>query len=545
VQIKAENIALLCRDLRVRTALWLAAGIFVLFGGVFVVVLTLFNIFDPAWAPNNTAPPDPVATACCGLFAGVFPAIGGIAAIVLSVREVRRAQALETLLGLFPNGATFDLTQLIPKLGEGRARRAYVDALSRGGLIDPSAPVPSVAPPAMHSPSPAMPGGAMHSPGGAMPALVSNAPPAQPIQPLVFPPAPPVGVPYPAGMNSPRAATPHMVSFEPQPPTHPSARPDPLAMTSPSAFPSTQPTPAQAPIAHSPRAAAPGPGQSSGDITGRTLKGTWFIEKRLAAGGMGAVYAARHLRTGRRYAVKTMLPDERVSMESLHRFEREAKAASAIGHAGIIAVHDFDRTDDGVHFIVMDLLEGETLEHRLARLGRLAWPDARKVALEVSEALAAAHQAGILHRDLKPSNVFMSQRPGRPERAVLVDFGLAKPIREGGSVWVTRTGAIVGTAHYMSPEQARGERVDERADVYGLGALIYEMIAGVPPFLGSTAFAVLTLLLTEQPVAPSGLVPGIPPRLDALVLRALAKGPNERPESVASFAAELAQIGDA
>jgi serine/threonine-protein kinase len=190
----------------------------------------------------------------------------------------------------------------------------------------------------------------------------------------------------------------------------------------------------------------------------------------------------------------------------------------------------------------MDLLEGETLEHRLARLGRLPWPDAKKIALEVAEALAAAHAAGVLHRDLKPSNVFMSQRPGRPERAVLVDFGLAKPIREGGSVWVTRTGAIVGTAHYMSPEQARGERVDVRADVYGLGALLYEMVAGVPPFLGATAFAVLTMLLTEQPVAPSQLAVGLPPRLDTLVLKALSKNAGERHRDVASLAAELAQI---
>ncbi len=502
VQIRAENIGRACRDFRVRAAVWLGLGVFGIVFGLFVVGLVLLILFDPAPTSTDTPPPDPIAFAFCALFAGLLPAFASVAGLVIGVRELRRASALEVLLVTFPNGTSFDLSRLISELGTARAQRAYVDALSRGGLFDPSAPSPSIPAPRL---SPAHPTPSAIPPTSQPP---SHRPPA-PIE--LPPPMLPLGHP-----------------------SHPSVRPDALAATTPSLFPNTQRTPAPS-MPHA-RSAV----QSTSDLTGRTLKDTWFVENRLASGGMGAVYAARHARTGRRYAVKTMLPDERVSTEALHRFEREAKAASAIGHAGIVAVHDFDQTPDGVHFLVMDLLEGETLEHRLARHGRLAWPDARAIALEVAEALGAAHAQGILHRDLKPSNVFMSARPGRPERAVLVDFGLAKPIREGGSVWVTRTGAIVGTAHYMAPEQARGERVDARADVYGLGALTYEMIAGVPPFLGNTAFAVLTLLLTEQPVAPSAIVAGIPPSLDALVLRALAKDPNERPESVAAFAQQLA-----
>jgi serine/threonine-protein kinase len=510
VQIRAENIGRACRDFRVRAALWMSVSLIGLAFGLFIIGLMVVVLFDDG-SHSSTPPPDPIFTAFCGLFAGLFPAVVSLAGMVIGARELRRAAALEVVLVTFPNGATFDFPRLNQVLGPARAQRAYVDALSRGGIFDPHAPTPNPQSPSL--PAPAFGGRPSPSYPTPSPYLPSSQPPSH------RPPPMPIELPSGDGL-----------------PTHPSARANPLAATTPSLFPNTQPTPAAGGIRPDARSAV----KSASDLTGRTLKDTWFVEKRLAAGGMGAVYAARHLRTGRRYAIKTMLPDERVSVEALRRFEREAKAASALGHAGIVAVHDFDKTEDGVHFLVMDLLEGETLEHRLARLGRLAWPDARAVALEVAEALGAAHEQGILHRDLKPSNVFMSARPGRAERAVLVDFGLAKPIREGGSVWVTRTGAIVGTAHYMAPEQARGERVDARADVYGLGALTYEMIAGVPPFLGNTAFAVLTLLLTEQPVPPSALVAGIPPSLDALVLRALAKDANDRPQSVAAFARELA-----
>ena len=158
------------------------------------------------------------------------------------------------------------------------------------------------------------------------------------------------------------------------------------------------------------------------DLTGVTIRQTWIVERCLATGGMGAVYAARHARTGRRYALKTLLPDEQLSKNAIARFEREARAASAIGHAGIAAVHEFDQTEDGLYYLVMDLLDGETLETRLARVGRLAWPEAKRIALEVGDALAAAHRAGILHRDLKPSNVFLRAMEGTPERAMLVDF---------------------------------------------------------------------------------------------------------------------------
>jgi serine/threonine protein kinase len=257
---------------------------------------------------------------------------------------------------------------------------------------------------------------------------------------------------------------------------------------------------------------------------------------------LGGVWGARHLRTGRRYAVKTLLSTERFSRDSILRFEREARAASAIGHAGIVGVHDFDRTDDGVHFLVMDLLVGETLEARLGRAGRLSWGEARQLVLETCEALEAAHRSGVLHRDLKPGNVFLAQIAGLGERAVLVDFGLAKPIEEGASQRVTSTGAVVGTALYMSPEQTRGEKLDVRSDVYGLAAVIYETLTGVPPFLGPSALAVMTMVLAEQPVPPSMLARGLPAELDHALLAALSKHADDRPKDVATLAASLSAI---
>ncbi|UJR78435.1 serine/threonine-protein kinase [Sandaracinus amylolyticus] len=307
----------------------------------------------------------------------------------------------------------------------------------------------------------------------------------------------------------------------PQPPPSPSPMPDPVAVT---------------------RDARPRVPAQGSVITGRVLKSTYLVEEPLGQGGMGAVWAARHLRTGRRYAVKTLLPTERFSRDAILRFEREARAASAIGHAGIVAVHDFDRTDDGLHYLVMDLLSGETLETRLGRSGRLAWSDARRVAIELGDALAAAHRAGILHRDLKPANVFLAQVAGLGERAVLVDFGLAKPMEESAAQRVTSTGAVVGTALYMSPEQARGAPLDARSDVYGLAAVVYEMVTGVPPFLGPNALAVMTMVMAEQPVPPSVLARGLPVAVDHALLRALAKRPEERPGDVASLVSVLASI---
>lgn len=278
-------------------------------------------------------------------------------------------------------------------------------------------------------------------------------------------------------------------------------------------------------------------------VIGTVLKDTYRVDAFLGAGGMGAVYAATHLRTGRTYALKTLLPDARIDEETSQRFEREARAAGSLGHANIVAVHDFDHTPEGLSYLVMDLLQGETLEQRLTRIGSLPFDHARRVALELSAALAAAHAAGVLHRDVKPANVFLAALPGAPERAVLLDFGLAKPLEPTNTPRVTASGAAVGTPLYMSPEQARGDEVDARTDVYGLGAVLYEMVTGAPPFFDRTLAGAYARLLTEPAPSVHGLSPHpMPPALDGLIAWLLAKRPAERCPSVTDAKIALERV---
>jgi serine/threonine-protein kinase len=288
--------------------------------------------------------------------------------------------------------------------------------------------------------------------------------------------------------------------------------------------------------------AAPGPPQTGDQWLGAILHGTYKVESRLGAGGMGLVYRAVHLRTGRRYAVKTLLADPRLTPDALRRFEREATAASALGHPNIIGVHDFNVTPEGAYYMVMDLLEGETLEQRLARVGSLAWEEARTFALELASALALAHDHGLLHRDLKPANVLLA-RSGASERAVLLDFGLVKPLEDAAVSRITVTGAAVGTPMYMSPEQARGEPVDARSDVYGLAAVIYEMVTGAPPFLDRTLAQVYARLLTTPPPTASSVASRpLASELDALLARGLAKDPSARFPEMRAFSAAMQAV---
>lgn len=520
--LDAPKIANAVRTHRFRVGLWVGSSLITGLAGAVGFSLLLVGLVNPT--QPALMPTDYVLYPCCFLFAVLLPGGSAVLSTLQAMRETRRADAAVAMLSCMRPDGTFDREEHVRLVGKTRSDQSYIDALATGALkVDPKANAREASQPFQIPPtaSPGTPGfhGAAVSPHASTMYSPSVHAPHSPMAhapmshaPMSHAPRPQTPMPAPSALPVPHVATPRPFSFP--------------ATTGPS--PEIQMRPADR--------------TSAEQLVGMTLKQTYFVEGLLAAGGMGCVYTARHVRTGRRYAVKTLLPDERISMESLQRFEREARTASSLGHAGIVQVHDFE-LDSDPRYLVMDLLVGETLEHRLARIGRLQWGEVKKLALEVAEALHAAHTAGVLHRDLKPSNVFLATREGLGERAILLDFGLAKPIREGASVWVTRTGAIVGTAHYMSPEQARGERmIDIRSDVYGLAALLYETIAGVPPFLGASPFAVLTSLLTEQPVPPSHLMQGVPPALDALLLRALAKSPNERPKDVLAFAQELHAI---
>jgi eukaryotic-like serine/threonine-protein kinase len=289
-------------------------------------------------------------------------------------------------------------------------------------------------------------------------------------------------------------------------------------------------------------------GRPSGEVAfGAVLGDVYRIEEPLGRGGMGAVHAARHLRTGRRYAVKTMLAGASASEDTLRRFEREATAASALGHPGIVQVHDFNLTPDGLFYLVMDLLEGETLERRLTRASPLAWLDAQRIAVELCAALGAAHEHGLLHRDIKPSNVFLAKptrASGTAERTVLVDFGLVKPMMESGSQ-LTSTGAVVGTPMYMSPEQARGEPLDVRSDLYSLAAVVFESITGAPPFADRTMASVYARLLNDPPPRASQVSRRPVPRaLDDVLVRALAKDRAARYPTARALGQALASIDD-
>jgi serine/threonine protein kinase len=317
-------------------------------------------------------------------------------------------------------------------------------------------------------------------------------------------------------------------------PAHPMAQhraPAPLPPSMQHAATAIQHTPAMHPTP-----VAPSP------MVGRILNNTYRIERHLGNGAMGSVWVARHLRTGGFLAVKTLHPDARMSREAIARFRLEATTASAIGHEGIVRVHDVDATWDGLYFLAMDLLEGQTLEQRLAATGRLSFSDARRVTVEIGSALHAAHSVGILHRDLKPANVFLRapRATTEAERAVLLDFGLAKPL-EHSAVRLTSTGAALGTPAYMSPEQARGAPLDVRSDVYALGALLYEMILGEPPFLAPTVAALFVKLLTE-PARCGELPPDCPAGLSEVLGRALAKEPAERFPDVPALLSALASI---
>ncbi len=479
-----EKVGEIARGSRVNGGVFIGAAGLAALLGVVGLAITLIAVF----AQTERSLALQVTAGACLFFVGVLlPWAGGISAVVLSVRAFQRASAYEALASAVLRDGTLDRGALEARLGREGCERTISRGMARGAITSPDA-----------------------TPIG--------------------PPSPRVVIPESA--YTPRLAE-STLGLAATSLATPSVRPP--AMT-PSGVPDTRTpgVPARSPTAH-----ANIPDVVVLDLTGRVLKDTWDIERRLASGGMGTVYVARHTRTGRRYALKTLLPGAQLSESAIARFEREARAATAIGHSGIAAVHDFDVTSEGLHYLVMDLLVGESLEARLARVGRLPWPEARRVALEITDALGAAHRAGVLHRDVKPSNVFMASREGSAERAMLVDFGLAKPIEPGHGNSVTRTGAIVGTAHYMAPEQARSEAVDARTDIYGLGATLYEMLAGVPPFLGASPFAVMAMLLDEKPIAPSALSPNVPSAVDALVLRALAKSPADRFQDVSQLRAAL------
>ena len=276
----------------------------------------------------------------------------------------------------------------------------------------------------------------------------------------------------------------------------------------------------------------------------RTL-GPYRLERLLGQGGMGAVWAARHVRTGRAYAVKVLLPEQSRDRTALLRFRREAEALAAVGHAHIVPIHDYDEGPGGEWFLAMDLLEGEDLASRLARSGPLPWTAAIALLDPILGAIEAAHAAGLVHRDLKPSNIFLARQAGTgEEKPMLLDFGLARShgaAAEVARAKVTATGTVLGTPAYMSPEQAQGAAIDGRSDLWSLAVILYEMIAGRPPFDGPTLTALLLAVVTATPPRLSALGREVPEALEGALERAMAKAPEQRFSDVRSFREALSR----
>jgi eukaryotic-like serine/threonine-protein kinase len=263
------------------------------------------------------------------------------------------------------------------------------------------------------------------------------------------------------------------------------------------------------------------------DATGKTA-GEYVLRRKLGEGGCGAVYEAEHPLLMRRAAVKVLHRVPTKGSSSLLRFVAEAKAVNQIRSRHIVDVFSFGELDDGRPFYVMDLLEGEPLDAYLSRVGALPVEAALAIARPIVIALDIAHGAGIVHRDLKPKNIFLAL-DGADVVPKLLDFGVAKLMHDTGEL--TLSGAVLGTPLYMSPEQARGERVDLRSDVYSLGVLCYELLTGSIPFQSETLLGVAMAHITETPKAPSSRAPSLPKALDAPLLRMLAKAPGDRPAS--------------
>lgn len=273
-------------------------------------------------------------------------------------------------------------------------------------------------------------------------------------------------------------------------------------------------------------------------LRGQTIDGRYRIDALIGAGGMGCLYAATQVAVERKVALKLLPAHLGADTDAVRRFAQEARTASAITHPNVVTLHDFGQGPEGRLYLVMELVEGPTLDAVLKRAGPLPPARTLEIALQLLDAVGAAHARGVIHRDLKPANLMLSPQRGRSDLVKVLDFGLARMTGEGGTT-ITRSGQVFGTPQYMAPEQARGDRCDHRADLYAVGVILYEMLSGRRPFDSDSVSRILVQQIQQAPPPLEAPAP-----LAAVVARALAKDPSERYASAAEMAAALIDAGE-
>lgn len=280
---------------------------------------------------------------------------------------------------------------------------------------------------------------------------------------------------------------------------------------------------------------------SEDPLVGQTLAGKYRIEGFLSQGGMGSVYRATHVMLGKPVALKLIRQELVTSPEVVRRFQREARAASLLTHPNIVTIHDLGQVEDGTLYLAMELVAGMSLKDLMAKDGPLDPDRAVRLCRKIAGALALAHRNRIVHRDLKPHNVMIARDDEGQEAPKLLDFGIAKAVESDGAT-LTSTGMVLGTPRYMSPEQAKGQPVDGRSDLYSLGIIFYEMLVGRVPFDDPSIPSVLMKHLAEPPQRPSELRPGLAPAIESIVLRLLEKDPARRFQNAETLSGAFAAI---
>ncbi|HYX89431.1 MAG TPA: protein kinase [Gaiellaceae bacterium] len=273
----------------------------------------------------------------------------------------------------------------------------------------------------------------------------------------------------------------------------------------------------------------------SDTLIGTVFDGRYRIVRKLGAGGMADVYLAEDQELGRRVAIKILNDRHAADDQFVERFRREAKNAAGLSHPNIVSIYDRG-TAEGTYYIAMEYLDGRSLKEMIVGRGPAPIKTAIEYARQILGAVGFAHRNGIVHRDIKPHNVLVS-----PEgRLKVTDFGIAR----SGASQMTEVGSIIGTAQYLSPEQARGSPVDQTSDLYSVGVVLYEMLTGQVPFTGDTPLEIAMKHLSAVPKPPSELRPEVPHDLDLIVLRALAKNPDDRYQTADEFDRDLAQVAE-